>query len=185
MDAQKAPRESAEAGPLGAFVVVAFLEPTAVGAPFSKRSWPLHVTLLRFDARRVAALEAVGRALAVDDAPVPVTIGADADFGYRGRVRVSLVEPEPRLQRLHDRILEEVGAAVSAGGGRIHSPQHTGRGFRPHVTVQGDRRAHEGDTVLLDEFALVDMAPDGDTSIRVPVAAWGDGAERAARRAQA
>ncbi|WP_052207040.1 2'-5' RNA ligase family protein [Sinomonas humi] len=181
MDANEAPVGPAQAEPAGAFVVVAFVEPTRVGVPFSKRHWPLHVTLLRFDAPRVPALEAVGRAIAADDGPIPVVVGADADFGYRGRVRVSLVEPEPRLQAVHDRIVAEVSAVLEAGAGRIHSPQHTGRGFRPHISVQGERRVHSGDRLILDNFALVDMAPDGDTSVRVSVAAWGEGAERGVR----
>ena len=49
-------------------------------------------------------------------------------------------------------------------------------GFRPHVSVQGERRVHRGDTLVLDDFALVDMAPEGDTSVRAVVAAWGSGA---------
>ena len=175
MDANEAPAGSASVGPLGAFVVVAFVEPTAVGVPFGKRHWPLHVTLLRFDAPRVAALDAVGRAIAFDDAPIPIVVGHDADFGYRGRVRVSLVESEPRLQALHDRIVAEVAGVLDAGVGRIHSPQHTGRGFRPHISIQGERRVHRGDRLILDNFALVDMAPDGDSSVRVSVAAWGAG----------
>ncbi|WP_138444418.1 2'-5' RNA ligase family protein [Sinomonas susongensis] len=183
MDANEAPGGPAQADPLGAFVVVAWIEPAGVGVPFSKREWPLHVTLLRFDAPRVPALDAVGRAIAVDDGPIPVVVAGDADFGFRGRVRVSLVQPEPRLQALHDRIVAEVAEAVEAGGGRIHSPQHTGAGFRPHISVQGERRVHRGERLILDTFALVDMAPDGDSSIRVPVAAWGEGAGRAARRA--
>lgn len=183
MDPNEAPAGPAHADPLGAFVVVAWVEPAAVGAPFSKRRWPLHVTLLRFDAPRPAALDAVGRAIALDDGPIPIVVADDADFGYRGRVRVSLIEPEPRLQALHDRIVAEVTRVVEAGGGRIHSPQHTGDGFRPHISVQGERRAHRGDTHILDSFALVDMAPDSDTSVRVAVAAWGDGAGRGARRA--
>lgn len=169
MDAQKAPAAPESTGPLGAFVVVAFVERTPVGVPFSKHRWPLHVTLLRFDASYAAALAAVGRAFSAHDGGLGIRIGGDAHFGYHGRVRVSLVEPEPALQTLHARVLAE----VEAEGGRVHSPQHTGQGFRPHVSVQGERRVHRGDSLRLDDFALVDMAPGGDTSVRVVVAEWG------------
>ncbi|WP_422934291.1 2'-5' RNA ligase family protein [Sinomonas sp. P47F7] len=172
MDASEAPAAPESSGPQGAFVVVAFVEWTPVGEPFSKHRWPLHVTLLRFDAPYEAALAAVGRAFEAHDGGIGVRIGGDAHFGYRGRVRVSLVEPEPALDALHARVLAEVTAA----GGRVHSPQHTGQGFKPHVSVQGERRVHRGDRVRLDDFALVDMAPDGDTSVRVVVADWGAGA---------
>lgn len=148
------------------FVAVAFVEP-AGGVRFGKRHWPLHVTLLRFDLAPEAALAAATGALSAFR-PFRVRIGRDADFGYRGRVRVSLVEHEAALTALH----EGVRDAVARAGGRIHSPQHTGRGFRPHVSVQGDRRVHPGEDVLLHSAALVDMAPGGDAEWRLPVAQW-------------
>ena len=165
------------AGQLHPFVVVAFVEPAPVGERFSKRHWPLHVTLLRFDLAPEAAHAAASGAFASFD-PLAVRIGHDADFGYRGRVRVSLVEPHPALADLHERIR----GAVAEAHGNIHSPQHTGSGFRPHITVQNGRRAaDEGAELVLDTVALVDMAPGGDTAWRLPVAeyrAGSDGAER-------
>lgn len=158
----------AEGGELHPFVAVAFVERAPVGQRFGKRHWPLHVTLLRFDMAPEAALEAATGAFAHFE-PITVTIGRDADFGYHGRVRVSLVEHDAALQGLHDALR----AAVAVSAGRIHSPQHTGRGFRPHVSVQGDRRVREGDVVRLGTVALVDMAPDGDSEWRLPIAAWG------------
>lgn len=162
--------EPTEAAPAHPFVAVLFVDPTGIGQRFGKRHWPLHVTVLRFDTAPAAAPAAVAGAVAASGAALPlrVRIGDDADFGYRGRVRVSLVEPDAGLQALHDRLRE----AVAAAGGRIHSPQHTGQGFRPHVSVQGERRVHAGQVVTLASVALVDMAPDGDTDWRVPLAAW-------------
>ncbi|MEA5453925.1 2'-5' RNA ligase family protein [Sinomonas sp. JGH33] len=175
MDAHEALRGSASAEPLGAFVVVSFVEPTPVGTRFSKRAWPLHVTLVRVDMPRAAALAACGRAFSALDGAIRVHVAGDADFGYRGRVRVSLIEAEPALQELHERVLAEVQEAVREGRGHVHSPQHTGAGFRPHVSVQGERRVHRGDWLALETVSLVDMAPGGDTSMRDVVAAWGSG----------
>jgi hypothetical protein len=149
------------------FVAVAFVEASPVGERFGKRHWPLHVTLLRFDMAPEAAREAVSGAVGVFEAP-HLLVGHDADFGYRGRVRVSLVEPDAALQLLHDRIRH----AVAEAGGKIHSPQHTGRGFRPHITVQGSRRVARGDRLVLGTVSLVDMAPGGDSEWRLPVAEW-------------
>lgn len=153
------------------FVAVAFVEPTGLGQRFGKRHWPLHVTILRFDMAPEAALAAASGAMSASGGvlPVEVRIGEDADFGYRGRVRVSLMEPSPGLQALHDRFRD----AVAGAAGRIHSPQHTGAGFRPHVTVQGERRVRAGEAVRLESVSLVDMAPGGDTEWRVPLAQWG------------
>ena len=155
------------AGHLHPFVVVAFIEPAPVGERVSKRHWPLHVTLLRFDMAPEAAHTAAAGAFA-SFRPVTVRVGRDADFGYRGRVRVSLVDPHPALADLHERIRR----AVTEADGNIHSPQHTGRGFRPHITVQNGRRVARGDNIVLDSLALVDMAPDGDTEWRLPVAEY-------------
>ncbi|GAB4098352.1 2'-5' RNA ligase family protein [Sinomonas halotolerans] len=147
------------------FVAVMFVEPAPVGERFGKRHWPLHVTLLRFDLAPDAALAAASGAFAHLE-PVRAQVGHDADFGFRGRVRVSLVEAVPGLRALHESLLESVGGA----GGYIHSTHHTGDGFRPHVTMQGERRVHEGDTLRLDSVSLVDMAPGGDAEWRLPTA---------------
>ncbi|MBT2552635.1 2'-5' RNA ligase family protein [Arthrobacter sp. ISL-5] len=152
-------------------IMVAFIEPVAVGQEFLRSDWPLHVTLVRFDvgndgdAARFAALaempakQALGTVLAV---------GGEDRFGRQGSVPVSLVETDPALQMLHDSLVQ----AVQQVSGRVASPQYTRRNFRPHVSHHGDRRVHRGDAVVLDQIALVDMAPDGNHTIRRILELW-------------
>jgi hypothetical protein len=152
-------------------IMVAFIEPVAVGQEFLRSDWPLHLTLVRFDVRndgdtaRYAALaempvkQALGTVLAV---------GGDDRFGRLGSVPVSLVEADPALQALHDSLVQ----AVEQVSGRVASPHHTRRNFRPHVSHRGDKRLNRGDAVVLDRIALVDMAPDGNHTIRRILELW-------------
>ena len=152
-------------------IVVAFIEPVAEGQEFLRSDWPLHITLVRFDVgndgdtARFAALaelparRALGAALAV---------GGEDHFGRQGSVPVSLVEADRALQALHDSLVQ----AVAQVSGRVASPHYTGRYYRPHVSHRGDKRLKAGDAVVLDQIALVDMAPDGNHTIRRILELW-------------
>jgi hypothetical protein len=152
-------------------IIVAFIEPVAEGQEFLRSDWPLHITLVRFDvtndgdAARYAALaetpakQALGTVLAV---------GGEDRFGRQGSVPVSLVEADPALQALHDSLVQ----AVEQVSGRVASPHHTRQNFRPHVSHRGDKRLNRGDAVVLDQIALVDMAPDGNHTIRRVLELW-------------
>lgn len=95
-------------------------------------------------------------------------VGGEAGFGRAGSIPVNLIEPSAGLQSLHDalvRIVQELP-------GRISTPGYTLEGYRPHVSHHGDKRLHEGDTVVLDRIALVDMAPDGGHATRRVLKLW-------------
>ena len=169
--------------PMRNLIFVAFVEPVAEGQVFPRTDWPLHITLARFDvkfdagtqdgadvAERIAGLaeDAATAALGAG-----LTVGKDAAFGRNGSVPVNLVQPHPALQELHERLVQVVADA----GGRILTPHHTLTGYRPHVshqatTASGEKRLHPGDAVVLDRVALVDMAPDGDHTVRRVLRLW-------------
>jgi 2'-5' RNA ligase len=155
---------------MGAYVAVVFVQPVEAGFTFPRTSWPLHVTLARFDTKEGpdAVGARIGPALAAG-LGFTVRIGGDAHFGRSGTVRVSLVEPDPRLQALHESLLDALGPAV-----HVLSPQHTRSRFRPHVTHM-DTRLHPGDAMQVRQAALVDMRPGGDSRFRKVLAVW-DGA---------
>ena len=152
---------------MGVFVLVVFVVPVRAGTVFPRSSWPLHITVARFDTRETAddvcaRLDVVLPALL----GFGVRIGQDAQFGRDGSVPVSLVEPEPALQRLH-------AAALEALGERVHLPgaRHNGPNYRPHVT-HADTRLRPGDHVRVRQAALVDMRPDSDPRLRRVLAVW-------------
>lgn len=151
-------------------ILVAFVEPVTDGLVFPRSEWPLHITLVRFDVEdaaveRVAALASPHAAAALGAA---LSVGEDAGFGRKGSVPVSLIKLQPDLQALHERLV----AAVESVGGTILTPAHTLSGYRPHVSHKGDKRLNPGDGVVLDRIALVDMAPDGDRTVRRILQLW-------------
>ncbi len=170
-------------------IFVAFVEPVAEGQVFPRTDWPLHITLVRFDAgsqdsadiaERIAGLAHAAAATALG---AGLTVGKDAAFGRNGSVPVNLVQPHPALQELHERLVQ----VVTDAGGRILTPHHTLTGYRPHVSHQAvtnqtstspataeteAKRLHPGDAVVLDRIALVDMAPEDDHTIRRILRLW-------------
>ncbi|RKO23389.1 hypothetical protein D7Z96_11085 [Pseudarthrobacter phenanthrenivorans] len=160
--------------PVRNLILVAFVEPVADGLVFPRSEWPLHITLVRFDvgstdggdvAEHIAAL---AQEPAVAALGALLTVGEDAGFGRNGSVPVSLIQPQPDLQNLHEQLV----AAVGSLGGTILTPAHTLSGYRPHVSHHGTKRLNPGDAVVLDRIALVDMAPDGDRTVRRILKLW-------------
>ncbi|MGW9415366.1 2'-5' RNA ligase family protein [Arthrobacter cupressi] len=164
-------------------IMVVFVEEVSEGLVFPRDDWPLHITLLRFDLETAPAgpdPSADGTSDVVDHlaelaaAPVAgalgteLTVGGEEKFGRQGSIPVSLVDRHPILQGLH----EELFDAVAALGGNVATPHHTLEGYRPHISHHNGKRAHEGDAVLLDRVALVDMAPGGKHSIRRILKLW-------------
>ena len=164
--------------PLRNLIFVAFVEPVAEGAVFPRTDWPLHITLVRFDVGGPDSAGATERVAVLADGAARaalgthLAVGEDAAFGRNGSVAVSLVEPHPALQALHEALVQ----AVAAVEGRILTPRHTLSGYRPHVSHHGSgpgiKRLNPGDAVVLDRIALVDMAPDGDHTIRRVLRLW-------------
>lgn len=165
--------------PLRNLIFVAFVEPVAEGAVFLRTDWPLHITLVRFDAGTGDSADPAERVAALADGPATaalgaaLTVGQDAAFGRNGSVPVSLVKPDKTLQGLHEALVE----AVTKTDGRILTPRHTMAGYRPHVSHHAGpgaavKRLNPGDVVVLDRIALVDMAPDGDHTIRRVLRLW-------------
>ncbi|VXB86530.1 conserved hypothetical protein [Arthrobacter sp. 9AX] len=172
--------------PMRKLILVAFVEPVSEGAVFPRTDWPLHITLVRFDVGTPAgadarpalsgsASDAVTEQVAALAAPhaeaalgARLTVGSDAGFGRNASVPVSLIEPQPDLQNLHGQLVGAVGSL----GGKILTPAHTLSGYRPHVSHHGDKRLNPGNAVVLDRIALVDMAPDGDRTVRRVLRLW-------------
>lgn len=160
---------------MGAYVVVVFIKPVRAGHTFQRSEWPLHITLARFDSKEPpdGVTKRIDRAFSGLQA-FDVCTGADDFFGRNRSVPVSLVEPHPQLQLLHDRLLDALGADV-----HLLSPHHMRQNFRPHISHQAEGRLHSGDVVHVQQAALVDMRPDGDAKHRRVLAVWNGQAEPA------
>ncbi|UKA50071.1 2'-5' RNA ligase family protein [Arthrobacter sp. FW305-123] len=158
---------------------VAFTEPVEQGLVFSRSDWPLHITLLRFDVGADLSADVADVLADLAEAPVKgalgtlLTVGEEAGFGHMGSIPVSLIEHNPLLQGLHQEIVD----AVNNIGGRIATPNYVMERYRPHISHHDGKRPKSGDVVVLDQVALVDMAPDGDHTIRRILRLWTQDAE--------
>lgn len=152
---------------MGSYVLVVFVSRIPAGTVFARARWPLHATLVRFDAAEPAARirQRIGPALTAR-AAFAATVGGDAAFGRDGSVPVSLLDADSGLAALHVAVLDALGDAVHLPGGR-----HTKAGYRPHVSHTVGR-LHPSDTLAVDHVALVDMRPDGDPRWRRVVFVW-------------
>ena len=137
-------------------VVVLPLTPLQTGDRFAVADWPLHITVLApflTDATPTVLQAALTEVCARP--ALTVTAGADALFGRRHDLPVTLVHDSPPLTALHDAV---VTALLPFAVNRAE-PAFTGSEFHAHVTVKNNRRVHDRDTLVLTQVALVDMAP--------------------------
>jgi len=149
------------------FVVVLPLVPLAAGDEFTVADWPLHVTLVEpFQADEAAVDVAVVVARVVSDAtPIRAGAGAEAMFGHRRDVPVTLVRDGGQLAALRARTLDalrDAGVDISL----------TRDDFRPHVTRKRHAHLRMGERVDLDTVALIDMRPPAGAHHRRVIAAW-------------
>lgn len=149
-------------------VVVAPLVPLTRGVSFPVAEWPLHVTVLppfltRSTPEQVALVIAE---VVASQTALTARAGADALFGRKHDVPVTLVHEQAGLTRLHDRLVE----ALRPLAARPEEPAFTGAEFRAHITVKGDSRVAEGDRITLTQLALVDMTPRADAAGRTVLA---------------
>ena len=151
-------------------VVVLPLTPLQAGESFTVEGWPLHITVLApFETD--AAPSEIARVLAATlagQAAVTVTAGPDELFGRRHDIPVTVIDDNPALTRLHDRLVEALLPLAAAP----NEPAFSGPEFRAHVTVKQHRRVHTGDELVLSQIALVDMAPRAAASGRTVIDAW-------------
>lgn len=155
-------------------ILVVFVEAVADGLVFPRTDWPLHITLLRFDVEPSEDGDVAERLGELVTTPVRgalgtmLTIGPDDGFGHQGSIPVSLVERHPILQGLH----EELFDAVAQVGGKVATPHYVLDHYRPHISHHDGKRPKPGDAVVLDQIALVDMAPGGNHTIRRILKVW-------------
>lgn len=151
------------------YCVVMPLRPMPVGVWIDRSHWPRHVTVcgnFRSGPDDLDVLAATLRRVAATISPPFAVIGDDAQFGPDGKTPVQLVQSDD-LQRVHETLMDALGRAA-----RVDSviPEHNGPGYRPHVTVVNGGRLDRGPVVELSTLLLVEIGPNGDRSMAVPVA---------------
>jgi hypothetical protein len=151
------------------YCIIMPLQPMTVGCWIDRSQWPHHVTVcpeFHSGPQDIDALAAVLRRVAATTSPPSASIGEEAHFGPNGETIVQLVESND-LHRLHVTLMEALGAVA-----RVESlvPEYNSAGFRPHMTVIEGSQLGRGSSLSLGTLLLVEIAPDGDRSMAVPVA---------------
>jgi hypothetical protein len=151
-------------------VVVLPLTPLRTGDSFPVSEWPLHITVLPPFLTDAAASVIAGVIAATVTGRTALTAvaGADALFGRREDVPVTLVEDDPNLTELHRALVDAVRPFASTPD----EPAFTGPGFRAHITIKNGARVHAGEALTLTQIALVDMAPRSAAAGRTVLATF-------------
>ena len=128
------------------------LAPLPVGAPFLRREWPAHLTVLSNFLSDATDDEVARSVEPVLDAagPVHARVREEAWFGSDSDVRVRLVE-SAEAHALHGRLLD----AIRPDG--FEHPTRQGAGYRPHVTVTPAPPLEEDAALVLPRIALATM----------------------------
>lgn len=146
------------------YVIVHFLQTTPDGAHFAAKDWPLHITLasnFQIARQEVNLLEKLAT-FAKNHTSVATTAADDAHFGPNQEVLVTTFNVPPQLQKLHEDLIK----LLKENNAIFDTPEYLESGFRPHATVQQNARANRGNTVIISDFALVDMFPNSDANYR-------------------
>jgi 2'-5' RNA ligase len=146
------------------YTIVAFLEEMHEGAEYPSSQWPLHVTVADTFAVGWKATDLSEKLSLLSDrhAPSVVTAAHDEHFGPERQTQVTILKVNDELTALH----YDVVALLEDAGAVFNNPQYTREGFRAHITVQPHARLDEGDYVMLDNLAIVDMFPREDPYLR-------------------
>jgi 2'-5' RNA ligase len=123
-------------------LIVALVRPLAVGEQFDV--WPLHLTVVpwfRLGASTDEVVEGLLKDLA-DGSSFQVTMGEQANFGYKGRKVVRLVQLPNQIAVVEQKVrsfLKTQGAWI------VDETTKVRREYRPHVTNQEDEQIEKGD----------------------------------------
>jgi 2'-5' RNA ligase len=118
------------------------------------KDWLLHVTIVAWFESDLSS-EEIARKLQEQlqgIKPFEVTMAGEEHLGFGGKALVNLVaQPTPfmEIQKRVEKTLDELGVKMTATRGTW------GEAYKPHVTVQGAERLHEGDAWHCDRLYVV------------------------------
>lgn len=140
------------------YTIVQFLESVSEGFEFTRRTWPLHSTVvdtfsITWDVEKL--ITELEKCLADHD-KAHTEADADAQFGEKGQVHVITLAMTDSVISLHIDLVR----LLEKGDVKFEKPQYVRSGFIPHATVQSHARLRRGDKVQFDSLSIIDMRPD-------------------------
>lgn len=146
------------------YALICLIEKLDEGTEFSFHDWPSHVTIVSnfvVDWESTALFEKLTSLLAKHKA-TQVTAGDDEYFGDQKQIKVTVLNMNDELVRLHKDIvnlLKSVGAVFD-------EPEYLDDGYRAHITVTKNSHIKRSDKVNIDAITIVDMFPQEDIGRR-------------------
>jgi len=146
------------------YTIVQLLESVPEGTIYKPADWPLHTTLT--DIFAIDWDEETLLQNCIQESQKLQTVSTiaveDVWFGDEKNIQVTLLEKNEAITKLH----LELVSFLEKGNVRFNVPDFVGNGFKPHVTVQKDKRLHKGDEVIINALTVIDMFPDSDPYLR-------------------
>jgi 2'-5' RNA ligase len=158
-------------------LVCAFVEPHTKGETF--RKWLLHVTIVPWF-RLPDASDAIAQGLEQalkSIGPFKATIDGETIFGPRKNRPAMLIDPPTPFIEIERKVR---GFLHKKRAWLVDETTKKQYEFRPHVTVQGEKKLNSGDTFLCDKLYIVEQK--GDYKEIVGEVKLGDGNKSFQRR---
>lgn len=145
------------------YVVVGLFDVIDVGATFSRRHWPAHVTLVSnfVTAASVDDIAGAVRRAGALDAPLRIEFEGVDLFGPNRDIPVRLVVPG-RVAEVHRRLVDRL---ESLGNVVADEPAYWRAGYRPHLTLSGGIEADHGERRVVTDIAIARLEADAATVV--------------------
>ncbi len=146
------------------YVIAHFVDISTVDEEFPASEWPLHITLLA----NFTLAQPIGELIkdlilyAKSVRQFSVVTNGEARFGPHDNIAVSLIEPSKNIIAMH----RDLSGMASKLGATYDEPKFMADGYRPHATIQAKARLFDSQTIMIDNFTLVDMFPRNDINRR-------------------
>lgn len=142
------------------YAIISLMEPIKEGTEFPAAHFPLHITLIgvfaiAYDGKTMAEMM---QDLVKQQLPVTVQVQQPAMFGPHQDVEVMTIEKSTELVDLHYKLYN----LLVKSGAVFNDPQFQAEGFKPHSTVQKDKRLQTGQSVTIDSLSIIDLFPAGN-----------------------
>ena len=140
--------------------IVCFIETVIEGDEFTMQNWPLHTTLADVFAvdMNQQVLDDIQKIFTEFKGIETNAIGERTFGDAEHLVNVVLLENTSMLQTCHDTFID----MLTKHGAVFNNPEFTHEGFIPHTKIQNERRLQIGDTVKLENLAIIDMFTNSD-----------------------
>ena len=142
------------------YTIICLLEDVEEGYSFSSSDWPLHTTLIDTFAIDwdVETLQMKIHEVAQEQISTSTNGVKDEYFGPNKEVHVILLEKNKDLNNIHYALLQK----LKEGNLILNDPQFSEEGYLPHSTVQKHKQVNVGDTININNLALIDVFPNED-----------------------